>query len=64
MSPGLSTTKVAGAWALNCYLPDQSIPGSPAHGRMVQSLYELFGKPVPPKPANDTKSQKKGKKTK
>ncbi len=58
--PELFKNKPSGAWALNCYLPDELIPGSPAAGRAAQSLADLFGDPVPKNP----KSPKKGKKAK
>lgn len=58
--PELFKNKPSGAWALNCYLPDELIPGSPAAGRAAQSLADLFGDPVPKNP----KPPKKGKKAK
>ena len=58
--PELFKNKPSGAWALNCYLPDELIPGSPAAGRAAQSLADLFGDPVP----KNTKPPKKGKKAK
>lgn len=58
--PELFKNKPSGAWALNCYLPDESVPGTQASERTKQLLDDLFGEVVPKNP----KPPKKGKKAK
>ena len=60
ISPGLFKSQPPGAYALNCYLPDESVPGTPANERGKQSLEDLFGDLTPKYP----KPRKKGKKVK
>lgn len=54
--------KPADVIALNCYLPDEMIPGSPAQKRALNSLAELLGEPtnaIPgrPKPEDERKAE-------
>ncbi|MEK7995662.1 MAG: hypothetical protein AAB403_17825 [Planctomycetota bacterium] len=44
--PGLFSKKPPGVIALNCYLPDEFIPGAPASKRALEELFGILGEPI------------------